>query len=92
MRCGILSPGTGLDHQVGRLPGFPGDLAEDRLIPAEGGITEEELDEERFGCTCLSIVSGERMPPPVIAFPGLGPEELAGIDLLSAKVSPCLPL
>ena len=49
------------------------------LIPTKGGIAEEELDKERLGGASLSVISGERVPPPVVTFAGLCPEELAGI-------------
>ena len=54
-------------------------LAKGGLIPTKGGIAEEELDKERLGGASLGVISGERVPPPVVTFAGLCPEELAGI-------------
>ena len=76
---GILAPGTGLDHQVGRLLRLTGNLPEDRFVSTKGGIAKEEFKEEGLGLAALDVVGGEGVPPPVIAFAGLGAEELAGV-------------
>ena len=67
----IFAPGPGLHHQIGRFLRLAGNLAEDRLLSAQGRIAEEKLDEERLGRTCLGVITGERMPPPVISLMGL---------------------
>ena len=56
---GVFPPGSGLDHQVGRLLRLSGYLAEDGIVPAQGGIAQEELYEERLGLAGLSIMGGK---------------------------------
>ena len=75
----ILSPGTCLYHQVGRFLRFPRNLSENGFLPAEGWITQKKLNEKGFGLAALGIISGERMPPPVVAFAGLFAKELTGV-------------
>ena len=76
---GILAPGAGLDHQVGWLLRLPGYLTEDGLIGAQRRIAKEEFDEKGLGFSCFSIVGGEGVPPPVVAFTGLCAVQLTGI-------------
>ena len=66
----VLSPGAGLDHQVGReLSGslVLRQLAEDRLIFRKGRIAGEELNKKRLVLSGFRILRREGMPPPVIS-------------------------
>ncbi len=55
----VLAPGTGLDHQVGRFLRLPGNLAENWLLTTQGGVAQEEFNEERFGLAGLGVMGGE---------------------------------
>jgi hypothetical protein len=45
-------------------------LTKDRLVPAQRGIADEELDKERLIFTGRRILRREGVPPPVIAVMG----------------------
>ena len=69
----IRTPGSGFHHQIGGLlarRSVCGQLAENRLVPAQRGIADEELDKERFLFTGFRILRREGVPPPVIAVMG----------------------
>ena len=75
----VLSPGTGLHHQVRRPLRLPGHLAENGLIPTQGRIAEEKFNEKGLGLAGLGVMGGEGVPPPVVAFGALRAEKLTGV-------------
>ncbi|MBQ2522464.1 MAG: hypothetical protein II537_07190 [Bacteroidales bacterium] len=68
---GVGAPGSHLDHQVGGFQFLPSGrrvLPEDGFLAAQRGITEIKFDEEGLLFAGLRVVSGEGMPPPLIAY------------------------
>ena len=53
---GVRAPGAGLHHQIGGALRLSGNLPEHGLVAAQGGIAEEELDEEGFLLAGLRVV------------------------------------
>ena len=78
----IFSPGTGFDHQIGRL--LSGSLIlrklpQNGLILCQRRIADKKLNEERLVLTGLGVLSGKGMPPPVVAEMSQRPVKHAGV-------------
>lgn len=76
----ILAPCSGFDHQVTRFLPQPAIV---RFVRTIGIVAYKILEEECTFLSCLRIVCGQRVPPPIISLPGLTTKQLA---LVSAYI------
>ena len=81
---GILTPCACLYHQVGRLLSCSPvlrKLSQDRLLLCQCGIANIKLNKKRLVFPGLSILGGERVPPPIISVVRQGAMQHATVPL-----------